>query len=535
MTTTGRLRRAGIVALQCLIVLLCVAVTSMVAMGAQERSIRAATEERVLDVAHSIAELDQVREGVQGDRAAAEEALQPLVDIVGASAGVDYVVVTDADGVRITHPVPGERGRVVSTDPSEVLGGEVFLGTETGTLGPTLRAKVPVHAGEEVVGTVSVGILESDIAASLRRTVGGMLPWIVAATVVGCLAAALVTARLNRRVRAFEEQARELRTQRRIAAALREQTHEFHTRLHVVHGLVAAQENAEALRYIGSLVPVDGGDAGADGTADPRLHGAQLVVVDGTEPVKGAAPARGAPGAGERDASVTRGRITSSDRKAVQEGCDRARVSDGEMPPHGLALGRDGGRTPRTSADPAERSVSTAGGYAGASPEGPDEGSGTDAGVTEPPAPAPSPGAGSSTAGGGEETAAPEPSALPEGLLTVVANLCRNAAEAGSATVRLGWTADAEGIRLCVDDDGPGIDPRELSRLFRAGVTTKPDPSGAGRGIGLALVHREVAALGGTIEVGSSPLGGTRFLVTAPAAGPSIPAAGSRSEGGASA
>lgn len=255
-----RVRLAVLLALQCAVVLVCVLATTLVAMSVQERSIRAATEERVLDVATSLVELDQVQSAVLLDTDAATAELQPLADVVAAASGVDYVVVTDARGIRVTHPNPAERGRSVSTDATAVLGGETFLGTETGTIGPSLRAKVPVRSLDgDVVGTASVGVLESEISGSFDEAVGGMLPWVAGSIVLGVVLSGLLTAALRRRVRRLEADARELETQRRISGALRDQTHEFHTRLHVIRGLVAEGETGDALSYIGGLAPVASG------------------------------------------------------------------------------------------------------------------------------------------------------------------------------------------------------------------------------------------------------------------------------------
>lgn len=254
-----RVRLAVLLALQSVVVLVCVLATTVVAMSVQERSIRAATEERVFDVARSLVELDQVQSAVLLDTDLATADLQPLADVVAAASGVDYVVVTDARGIRLTHPNPAERGRTVSTDATAVLAGETFLGTETGTIGPSLRAKVPVRAGGDVVGTASVGVLETEISRSFDEAVGGMLPWVAGSIVLGVVLSGLLTAALRRRVRRLEADAREMETQRRIAGALRDQTHEFHTRLHVIRGLVAEGETGEAMTYIGGLAPVASG------------------------------------------------------------------------------------------------------------------------------------------------------------------------------------------------------------------------------------------------------------------------------------
>lgn len=283
-----RTRVLLILVMQCLVVLACVVATTLVAVAVQERSIRAATAERVLDVSQSLAGLDQVRIAVQADTPAAMAELQPLADIIQESSGVDYVVITDADGLRLTHPTPSERGKPVSTDPADVLAGEVFVGTEVGTLGATLRAKVPVYDGDDVVGTASVGILESEISADFETALAGLLPWVLTSIVIGCLVSAALTGFLRRRVRRLEDRARDLETQRRIADALRDQTHEFRTRLHVIRGLVAEGETGAALEYVDRIAPVTTGvDAAAD-VADPALrallesHAADFAAVAGT-------------------------------------------------------------------------------------------------------------------------------------------------------------------------------------------------------------------------------------------------------------
>ena len=75
-------RTLAILVMQCVVVLACVAVTTLVALAVQDRSIRVATTERVLDVSRSLADLDQVRTAVQDDTASAMAELQPLADIL---------------------------------------------------------------------------------------------------------------------------------------------------------------------------------------------------------------------------------------------------------------------------------------------------------------------------------------------------------------------------------------------------------------------------------------------------------------------
>src|SRR5207249_2607544 len=70
------------------------------------------------------------------------------------------------------HPDPAQVGRHVSTSPTAALHGKTVLAIETGTLGRSARAKVPLRAADgSIVGEVSVGILESTIRGQLRNAV----------------------------------------------------------------------------------------------------------------------------------------------------------------------------------------------------------------------------------------------------------------------------------------------------------------------------------------------------------------------------
>jgi signal transduction histidine kinase len=106
-------------------------------------------------------------------------------------------------------------------------------------------------------------------------------------------------------------------------------------------------------------------------------------------------------------------------------------------------------------------------------------------------------------------------------LLQVVMNLVVNSAHAlgsrgGRLEVRAAPGGGASSVVLSVADDGPGIDPSILPRLFRAGVTTRA--AHGGTGLGLSIVKRIVDRHGGAIDVDSGPGRGARFHVSLPAA-----------------
>ena len=68
-------------------------------------------------------------------------------------------------------------------------------------------------------------------------------------------------------------------------------------------------------------------------------------------------------------------------------------------------------------------------------------------------------------------------------------------------------------FHLKIGDSGPGVPPGDRDSVFARGWSTKPDESGEGRGIGLALVGQVIRRHGGTAVVGTSPLGGASLHI----------------------
>jgi signal transduction histidine kinase len=94
-------------------------------------------------------------------------------------------------------------------------------------------------------------------------------------------------------------------------------------------------------------------------------------------------------------------------------------------------------------------------------------------------------------------------------------NLMDNACKWAAAriTARAARLPDGE-LEVCVDDDGPGLDPEERMQVGERGE--RLDENVPGSGFGLAIV-RDIAGLyGGSLELGESPLGGLRARLKLP-------------------
>lgn len=114
--------------------------------------------------------------------------------------GALFVVITDEKGLRLAHPDADRLGQKVSTDPSDALSGKEVTTRNTGTLGPSAGAKVPVFAPDSsaIVGEVSVGYSTESISRSLARDVAPIAVTAAGALLAGVLASFLLRRRLQR-------------------------------------------------------------------------------------------------------------------------------------------------------------------------------------------------------------------------------------------------------------------------------------------------------------------------------------------------
>jgi two-component system NtrC family sensor kinase len=101
-------------------------------------------------------------------------------------------------------------------------------------------------------------------------------------------------------------------------------------------------------------------------------------------------------------------------------------------------------------------------------------------------------------------------------LLNLVVNALDAMPQGGTLT--LAADRATETVRIQVQDTGAGIAADILPRIFEPWVTTKP--VGRGSGLGLSIARDVVNALGGAIEVASTPGEGTSITITLPAVEP---------------
>lgn len=522
-----------LLAMQTAIVLLVLVAAGVLAFSLQQREIRENYSDRVLGIARSLAAQDAVQRAYASADPSAE--LQPLAELVRRSAGAEFVVFTDTRGIRYAHPDPAKIGLRVSTDPSVALGGAEFVGTEKGTLGVSLRAKVPVRDGNGTVeGQVSVGILESELSADLDGIIPTLVIWLAGAAFAGVVGAWGVTRLVRRRIHGLEPQ--------EIVELLQASDAMLHG---IREGVVAVDDrgrlawiNDEAIRLLG--LDHDPTRRPAHEVLDPDhllamtreshdtvgrlvLVGERVLVVDSTAArVDGTEVGR---------LLVLRDRTEVVDALRALDGqrsiTDALRAQAHEFSNHlhvvaGLIdLGRH---------EDAVAFIERVGG-----------GTGSDGGMSfdgvEDAAMAALLLAKTATAREKAVTVRVDPSTrvvdrVGDDVLTIVANLLDNAVEAagvGGGVDVMVHRRDDGGVHVEVSDDGPGVPLAQRQRIFDIGISTKVSvDDGDAHGIGLALVDRIATRRGGAVDVTDRPGGGAVFTVDLPMT--DVPGTGRRGE-----
>jgi signal transduction histidine kinase len=101
-----------------------------------------------------------------------------------------------------------------------------------------------------------------------------------------------------------------------------------------------------------------------------------------------------------------------------------------------------------------------------------------------------------------------------EQMTQVLLNLVLNALQIlpHGGEVAISTHQDMHGLVMEIADNGPGIAPDEIGRVFDPFFTKRE----GGVGLGLAVVQQIVAAHGGEIRAGQSKMGGALFTITFP-------------------
>jgi two-component system CitB family sensor kinase len=166
----------------------------------------AGARDRALAVAVSVADTPQVRRAL--GTADPSASIQPFAERVRRDSHTDFVVVMSLHRIRYSHPDPAQIGGRFIGDLGGAPQGRPFTQEYTGTLGPSMRAVVPVYAagaGSRVVALVSVGITMQRIQDALADRLPPIALASAVILAVGLLGAWLISRRLRRQTHGMGE------------------------------------------------------------------------------------------------------------------------------------------------------------------------------------------------------------------------------------------------------------------------------------------------------------------------------------------
>lgn len=111
-----------------------------------------------------------------------------------------------------------------------------------------------------------------------------------------------------------------------------------------------------------------------------------------------------------------------------------------------------------------------------------------------------------------------DPEKIREAIGAILANsLFFNDRPKGERFIAIECTAGGAGARVCIRDNGIGIDPRYVNQIFELGGMSKLEKHrGGGPGYGLYLAKRLIESHGGELTVESVPGEGSTFCFTIP-------------------
>jgi two-component system, CitB family, sensor kinase len=511
--------------LQIAVVAATVVAGSLVSLWLVSRQVEAEYQQRSLAIAHAVAATPDIVEAFDSPDPA--KTIQPIAEAIRKSSGASFVVVTNADGIRYSHPNPDQIGKHVSTDPSEALSGREFVGTQEGTLGLSVRGKVPIARPDgQVIGIVSVGFLVDKVDATVTQSLPLLGANVLLALALGIAGSLVLARRLKRQTLGLEPN--------EIAALVEEREAVLHG---IREGVVATDlggritlVNDEARRLLGldpscvgrrvdEVIPPGAMRdvlTGARPTSDEIVLSSERVLVVNRMPaiVRGASVGAVAT---LRDRTELEGALQQLHTERSLAHALRTQAHEFYNKLHAVSGLIELGRT----SDAVGLISSTALVHQELVDRVRER-------VGDPTLAALLLAKASVASERGVEFRLADDSRLsadvadPHDLVTVVGNLVDNAVDAAAGTpngwVEVGVTDGADGIEIRVRDSGTGISPAHAGEIWREGFTTKRGL--AHHGLGLALVRQVTERRGGWVRATTEGVTEFTALLPAPALTP---------------
>lgn len=169
----GKIRltlQTKILLLVCTVVAIALLVVNIMITKHVTGSVQNGLRDNAVNIARMMAHSPTVIDGLSNPQH--ETVLQTFANEMRQATNVQFIVVFDMQGIRKSHPSIEEVGQhIVGGDEQFALAGREYVSVAEGTLGHSLRAFAPIYApGGEQVGAVVVGILLDDMAKAAAES-----------------------------------------------------------------------------------------------------------------------------------------------------------------------------------------------------------------------------------------------------------------------------------------------------------------------------------------------------------------------------
>lgn len=161
--------------------------------------------QQAITIGRNIAEMPVIRSAILEENPS--EKIQPIAESWRISTGAAFIVVSNMDQIRLSHPIPENIGTHLSNlyrDP--VLRGEEFLYIAKGSLDPSIRANIPIFElnGSRQIGFVSVGFYLKDIYIKLMAGAKNVLYALGIALILSTIGSILVARNVKEAIYGLE-------------------------------------------------------------------------------------------------------------------------------------------------------------------------------------------------------------------------------------------------------------------------------------------------------------------------------------------
>ncbi|MCL6452960.1 MAG: DcuS/MalK family sensor histidine kinase [Alicyclobacillus sp.] len=184
--------------LVCLVVGISIAMTGVLIGIKEAANARNDLADKAMDVAEMTAHTPLVIAALDGR--GDTSAVEPFTTTLERATHVRFIVVMNMHHIRLSHPNEALIGKpFVGGDEFRALHGQTYVSVATGTLGPSMRAFVPVRdANGRQVGVVSVGIMMDKVDTTVAQSEGIIYLGAGVGALVGIVGAVWLSRRIKR-------------------------------------------------------------------------------------------------------------------------------------------------------------------------------------------------------------------------------------------------------------------------------------------------------------------------------------------------